>query len=545
MDADRRDLIHGLAAGLSLAMLAPATPVSAQPTGRLADQPFARFDSKDKPVRGGTLRLAAPLYVGLLNPNRWPVNDWVNLGHIHQKLMVTDGQYRPTVPYVAESIVRDTPTSAVITLREGVQFHDGTVLDAEALKQTLEWIRTPANATWTTGWLVNLEALEVVAPLKLRARFKDGWASFEGVMANVPGYALSPTALRKDPKRFETVDPKGVGAYTVEEANSGNYLKLRRNPNWWMAKALSRPDMPYFDGILVSVIPDPAVRLASFRAGKLDILNLEKSQYAVLRDDKRFDVYRSPLPITAGYRMNAVKGPCADVRVRKAIRHAIDVKALIEGTQHGVGRIASGLYPGDHWAHNPTLKPADFNPQLARWLLSQAGLEKGVTLKGYITNVTTTVQVAEAVKNMLAQVGINWQVDALSPTAVDARRKSLDWDLAGGGWTWIYDPDLPMTGLYHPQGNFVDGRTNIPDRTEQIEAARREVNLDKRRAMYQELEKRVNDECLDVWLWWEESVSAYQKWVRGYVHKGALEHKEAWVATHPLWFADGKPGKVG
>jgi len=365
------------------------------------------------------------------------------------------------------------------------------------------------------------------------------------VMANVPGYVLSPTALKKDPKRFETVDPKGVGAFTVEEANSGNYLKLKRFPNWWMGKALGRPEMPYFDNILVSVIPDPAVRLANFRAGKLDVLSLDKSQYATLKDDRRFNVYRSPLPTTAGYRINAVKGPCTDVRVRKAIRHAIDVKALIAGTQHGVGRIASGLYPGDHWAHNPSLKVADFNPQLAKWLLAQAGLEKGVTLKGYIINVTTAVQVAEAVKNMLAQVGINWQVDALSPTAADARRKSLDWDLASGGWTWIYDPDLAMTGLYHPQGNFAEGRTNIPDRTEQIEAARREVNHDKRRAMYQELGKRVNDECLDVWLWWEEAVVAYQKWVRGYDYKAAVEHKEAWSGTHPLWFAEGKPGKVG
>src|SRR5690606_7040888 len=126
------------------------------------------------------------------------------------------------------------------------------------------WIRVPANAAFTAGWMASLEALEVVGPLQLRFKFKDPWAAFEGVMANVPGYALSTTALAKDAKKFETVDPKGVGPYMVEEASPGNYLKLRRNPDYWLAKVLKR-DLPYHDGILVSVIPDPAVRLASFR----------------------------------------------------------------------------------------------------------------------------------------------------------------------------------------------------------------------------------------------------------------------------------------
>ena len=52
--------------------------------------------------------------------------------------------------------------------------------------------------------------------------------------------------------------------------------------------------MPYFDGILVTVDPDPSVRLANLRAGKIDVLSLDKSQYAIVKEDPALNVYRFP-----------------------------------------------------------------------------------------------------------------------------------------------------------------------------------------------------------------------------------------------------------
>jgi hypothetical protein len=69
--------------------------------------------------------------------------------------------------------------------------------------------------------------------------------------------------------------------------------------------------------------------------------------------------------------------------------------------------------------------------------------------------------------------------------------------------------------------------------------------MEKRRTLYQALEKRVVDEYLDAWLWWELSVTAYQKWIRGMSYNGNVRYKESWWFTHPLWFAEGKPGKLG
>lgn len=546
MDQDRRGTMQAwaaAAAGLALGPVARQAQAFSVPD--LAAQAYTRLDSADKPVRGGTLRLAVSQYIGNMNPNRWPVNDWVSLSYFHEKLMVNDGAYRPTVPYIAESVVRESATSVLITLRAGIQFHDGSPLTAEAVKYLFEWIKKPDNAAWTVGQLADLDSMEVVTPLKLRLTLKNPWASFEGVLAGAAGYVLSATALQQDARKFESTAPKGLGPYMVDEASPGNHLKLKRNPNWWLAKALGRPDAPYFDGMLISVIPDPSVRLANFRAGKIDILTLDKPQYAAVFQDKNVNLQIQPGNHAAAYRFNSAKGPCTDLRVRKAISHAIDRKALIDGTQFGLARPANGLFPSDHWAHNPAIKAVDHNPVMSKELLAQAGFDKGLTIKGYVLNTPEAIQVAEAVKNMLQQVGINWQFDALAPVAAAARRTAGDYDMATGGWAFILDPDICMTGLYHPNGNFSQGRTANPDLLKDIDAARNELVVSKRQTMYQALGKRVADDYLDAWLWWDLTATAYQKWVRGVSYDGNLRHKESWWFTHPLWFADGKPGSTG
>lgn len=537
---DRRELLVTLF-GMACMALTPAARAQAQKP--LTEQPWAVYDDKEKPVRGGVYRLAWPTYIGMLNPNHWPVTDWLSIAHVHEKLMITDGSYRPVVYWLAESLVQESPTSVLMTLRDGVQFQDGTALTAENVQQQIAWITKSDSTAWSKSMLSNLAKVDVTGPRQLRWTFKQPWAAFNGVMANVPGYALSMTALNKDEKKFDT-QPVGVGAFIVEEASPGNYLKLKRNPNWWFAKAIGRPDMPYFDGIQISVIPDPGVRLANFRAGRLDALTLDKSQYAMLKGDKRASVHVQPLPTTVGMRFNSEQGVFTDIRLRKAVLHAINQRALIAGTQHGLGRPATGLYPNDHWAYNPSLKAPEYNPQLAKKLLAEAGYEKGLTITGFFGNTPAQQTVAEAIKGMLAQVGVTWRVELLAAVAGTERLREGRFDLAEGGWTYIYDPDLTATGLYHPSGAFSMGRRKDPELVALIEAARNELDYDKRMAAYRELGRRVNEQCLDVWLWWEEQATAYQNYVRGYDPVLHRRDKEVYLRSHQYWFADGKPGRV-
>ena len=574
-------------------------------------KPWEKWDySKEKPVRGGYFRSAATKDVGLLNPNHWPVNDWGVITMLFEKLLLVKGDYME-VPWLAESFEFVDPVTCIFKLRTGITFTDGTVFNAEALKYQMDWIQDKRNGCWSIAWLMPLKSTDVVDEYTVKFNFKKPWGSFLGIIASVPGFAMSPTALKadimiKESKKMtqnvkqakkkaadaekkakaakskgeaeynkavakaekernkatklekeasvlaekvknlkETnVNPVGTAKYILEDRSAGNWLKVKRNPNWWYGKSVGHPDMPYFDGRIVTVIPDPSVQMANFRAGKLDIYYPDMFHYASLSKDPKFNVYVSPLNWSVGLRFNHARPPFNDIRMRKAISHAIDRKALIVGLQFGMARIASSFFPGDHWAHNPELQPVTYNPELSKKLLADAGHAKGITIKGHMDNDTGSISRTEAIKAMLAKVGINWDVDNLSRTAISDRVKNREYDLASNTYFWMFEPDLCVTNFYHPDGGWNRGRTNNKKVIELIEAGRKEVDHAKRQKIYWDIEKALNENYEDVYLFWPMRVRAHPKHVRGYVHEGGMRaHLELWDRSHPLWFADGKAPK--
>ena len=539
---DRRDFMLGIA-GAGVGLMGGAARADAA-HGDLLSQPWATWNTADKPVRGGILRTAAGDYIGKFNPDHWPVLDWGTINDFYEKLVTTDGSYRPTITWLLESLDYEGATTAVTRLRPGITFQDGTKLDAAAVKSVIEWIRDPTSATWSASWLAPLGTVDVVDDLTLRWHFKQPWGAFPGILANVPGYMISPAALAKDLADCDN-HPVGTGPYLLEDASPGNYIKMKRNPNWWFAKASGHPEMPYFDGVTVTIIPDPAVRLANLRAGTIDVLlAVDKSQYSTIKNASDLDVYVQPYNGTNGLRFNCTKGACQDIRVRQAISHAIDRRALIAGTQFGLARLASCLYPEDHWAHNPDLKPVPYDPALARSLLAQAGHAGGLTIRGYYNNTASGQTVAGAIKQMLSEVGVDWEVELLSPVAVTARLQQADYDLAEGGWSIVFDPDLAATALYAPGGGFNFGRSDNRPAIALIESGRSETDPAKRQQEYRQLEQVLYDNYEDAWLWWEEVVVAMRKNVRGYDHARTVKFKEAWTLAHPLWFKEGRNDSV-
>jgi peptide/nickel transport system substrate-binding protein len=562
--------------------------------------------SPAKPVRGGIANYATPLYIGLMNPNHWPVNDWVTIGAVYDKLILTDGNYRSTVPWLAESWKYLNEVTVVMKLRQGVQFHDGSTFNAEGLKYQMDWIMDPKNGAWTRAWMEPVTSIEVMDPYTVKWTFKRPWAGFLGVMSNVPGMVISAKALKADvalrdlkllarqverekknvadaekevaaatgeaaekakakldaaKKKLAPLEeeykktaalaagakeldnnPVGSGPFIFEEGNPGNFLKLKRNPNWWFAKFIGL-DMPYYDGFKVSVIPDPSVRLANLRAGKIETLVLDPSQVPMFKNERQLRVSLNNINWISSLRFNHKDGPCKDIRVRKAISQAIDRKALITGVDFGLGRQASCMYPEDHWCHNPNLKPVSYDPALSKKLLTQAGYKNGLTIKGYMPNTTQSISIGEAVKAMLAKVNITWNIEFLDPAAISEKMRKVDFDLAYGTWQWIYDPDLIATGLYHPDGGFNFGRSNNPKAITLIEAGRKEVDFEKRTKIYWELEKVLYDNYEDVWLWWPRYVSVTRKNIQGLNEAMGRKFKEAHGVSHPTWFKDGKENR--
>jgi len=561
-----------------------------------------------KPVRGGLFRAAAPFYIGVMNPNHFPVMDWMTMGYIYEKLIHHDGTLKPTQPWLAESWEYLDEVTVLMKLKKGIQFHDGSPFNAESVKYQIEWILDKNNGAWSRSWLDPLKSVEVVDTHTIKWHFNHPWGAFLGTMASVPGYQISMKALkaesalnelkllnrrlkstkrkvkktkkkaeeandkggefaekaeaRAEKARKELADmeekirelkvlsknarpldayPVGTGQYMIEKNSPGNYVQLKRNPNWWFGKSIGLPDMPYFDGYKVSVIPDPSVRLASLKAGTLDSITINPSQYKIVEKDKKLSLLTLPLNWLIWLMLNQTDGPCKDIRVRKAISHAIDREALIMGTQFGFGREASCIFPDKHWTHNPDLKPVSYDPELSKKLLSEAGYPDGLTLRGVTANAPMAQTFAKAVMGMLEKVGIKWDVKFYSVAGMGKPFMNLEYDMAGGMFQWIFEPDLISTALYTRGGVLNYGRNNNKEVIALIEAGRQEAEESKRIKIYHQLEKVLYDNYMDIYLFYPMIHVASNKNIRGYDIDMNTQYGEAFFWSHPLWFKDGRP----
>ncbi|MCP4750473.1 MAG: ABC transporter substrate-binding protein [Proteobacteria bacterium] len=563
--------------------------------------------SKEKPVRGGYYQSAAIRYIGLMNPNHWPVHGWMAMVLMYDRLVYPDGTYRAAVPWLAEQWKFENPTTVLMTLRKGVEFHDGSAFNAHSVKYQMDWINDRKNGAWTRNLLKPVKSVEVVDEHTVRWHFKYAWAGFADIMFNVPGLIMSTKALKadvalQDTKRlknkikiarkklakaekkseqaaakggakakkaaaklkkarrklaalkkqlkkaqadtdgFVGLDFKAVGSgpFMVEEARPGNYLKLKRNPNWWFGRSIGKPEMPYFDGRKVTVIPEPSVQLANLKAGKIDWLNVQKSQYPQVKDDPNLDVWVTPLNFTSLLAFNHKKGPFKDIRLRKAVSHAIDRKALIAANERGFGRVASCHFPSDHYAHNPNLKPVPYNPELSRKLLAQAGYPDGLTVKGVIYSNTASVRFGQIVKAMLKRVNITWELEMHDPVAAADKYRNLEYELGVLTGQYIRSPDSAMTLFYDPDAEEKNKRIENPGVMAMIKAARQELNFEKRKKMYWDIEKALYDNYDDAWLYHPTLIAAERKQARGYNREMSIVGGEAYYPTHPGWFRNGR-----
>jgi len=558
-----------------------------------------------KPVRGGYYRTAATRYVGLMNPNHWPVNDWGAISLFYEGITGSDGENKQKNPWLLHSWTYPDPLTLDMKLKKGVVFHDGSVMDAAALQYQVEWMGDRNNGAWTRADLKKFKEVKAIDPYTVRWKCKEPWGSFP---TGFFGFVISAEALKKDVALRESgnaareakkarekatadmqeakkmqaegkaeakqalekaeqaakeaaaleeqsrkleaqtqghrstdVHPVGTGPYMIEDASPDNFLKMKRNPNWWFGKSVGQPDMPYFDGMLITVIPDPSIQVANLRAGKIDSVALSKSQYSILKNDPNFAVFIYPHNTVRGLGFNQSRGPCQDLRVRRAISHAINRKALIAGTQFGLAREAACFIPPNHWAADTSLKPVAYNPELSKKLLAEAGFKDGLTITGFMSSDPDTQTRSEAIKNMLAEAGIRWNVDAVSPIVSSDRMTNLEYDLAQLDFGYVQDPDSFLIWFYVPGGNFNKGRNKNEQIQPMIEAGRQELDDAKRAVIYRKIQQLLYQNYEDVWLYQEMVVVAYRKKVQGFNQKMYEKGGNLYSYSHPLWFSGGKP----
>ena len=267
----------------------------------------------------------------------------------------------------------------------------------------------------------------------------------------------------------------GNGAYIVNEHKLNHFLSVKPNPLYHRAQEVKN------EGIRFLPIVNGYTETRMYMGGKLHITNnVPPEMITYARDKAPQDFCRDPYYCTIFYRLNTMRPPLNDVRVRKALSLAIDRDALVNKVVRGAGTPTFAFTPAGAGYEPPAMQDATYSTEErvaeARKLLAEAGYPQG---KGFpsLELMTTSRDVqrimAETIQAMWAEsLGIHVEIRACEWTAYKAAQQSKDYDISSSSWSGDYLDPATFVELWRGQGgNNCTGWSNATFDTLTAQAA--------------------------------------------------------------------------
>ena len=444
--------------------------------------------------------------------------------HMCEKLYEIDETLRIHPQLAAElPAYSDGGKTVTIKLRRGVKFNDGTAMDAEAVRYSLDRHLNMKGSSRRSE-LELVTAIEVVDPLTVRLRLKDPFSPLLATLADRAGMPVSPTQAKKLEDKFGTA-PVCVGPWAFAERIPQDRIVLEKS------KFYFDPGSAKFDRIVFRIIPDDNVRLANLRSGDIDMMHLvAPTDAASLRKEGRFQVSSvtglayNGITINLHNKNGKNKPPvdlgtplANDPRVREALDLSIDREALNQVAWEG--QYTPGCTPispvspfYDKGRKCPTRDIAK-----AKKLLAEAGLAGGYSFEMTIVNDPQQRRVGEVIQGMAKEAGFDI---SLRPSEfASALKDDDDGNLRAFliGWSGRVDPDGNIH-QFHTCGGSLNTTTACDESIDALLNKAREVNdLAQRAALYKEaIDKMVLSRRNLLYIYHQNYIVAYPKNLKNY-----------------------------
>ncbi|HVG79414.1 MAG TPA: ABC transporter substrate-binding protein [Patescibacteria group bacterium] len=428
----------------------------------------------------------------------WTTNNM--LEHIYDRLLDRDSKTFKPKPMLAESwkIVNDTTWE--FKLRKGVKFHNGEPFTAASVKATIDFALDPATKSHFAAaayWGLVKEVV-VVDDYTVRFVTKQPWPSLVDSAASTNSLMMPPKALKELGPAKLAEKPIGTGPFKFVEWKRDERLVLERNLDYWQGAAdASR--------VTFRFIPEFSARMAALLSGEIDVMK-DVPPHAVEAVERSG---RAKLRATVSSRINYLAlvnlkpGPMQDVRVRKAMNHAVDVDELIKQVLKGrATRMCGPLAPA-----NVDYSPVEcykYDPARAQALFKEAGVDPAklaLTLDTPSGRYPLDKDVSLAIGAQLQRLGIKTNVVVNEwGTHLDKIKNRNTGELFFLGWGPALHGQGTMQPLFLADQTYSSYGNNkaIDDK---IARAQTQMDPKARAEAYADLQKVVHDEAPWVFLW--------------------------------------------
>jgi len=443
-----------------------------------------------------------------------PAEPQNNSSYSHEALMAIfdplirlNGAGNPE-PGLAQSWTRnDDLTELTLKLRPGITFHDGLPVNAEAVRRNFERMAGLGGRAGTTmiETFKLVSSVEVLAEDTIRLKLKAPSGQIEFWLASNSGMMISPAAL-KEGVVGSALQPIGAGPFRLKSFDPNVKTVMTRVDNYW-GGTKNRPAA--FEH---HYVPDGRARLNALRSGQANIALIDPRQ---IPEAKSAGLHIEVVEKNALWLIypNLKKGPLGDLRVRRAIMHAIDREAIADALTNGSGRPTSQMWSSKSPFYVPELETRyPFDQKKAKALLAEAGLKDGFELTDLLLNNSEYRQVAEALQANLAEVGIRMKFDVVDVSQFPQfYRPPTRGDILMGRYGGRSDPIMTVHEVVGNGGSYAPGGSASPRIDELINQARRMAATDPRRiGVMQDLAREISDSAATMPMITRANVYAYK-----------------------------------
>jgi ABC-type transport system substrate-binding protein len=366
--------------------------------------------------RGGTLRVAMNRtfngFDTATNPTMFPTKLNVQRA-IYEDLFGLDKDGK-IIPKLGTSLkISPDQKTFTVTLRRGVKFSNGEPFTAQAYSDHFKRAMKATMVNFIKGQIGPLQDVVAIDDYTVEFRMSRSHTGFKAALTgpfqffwvNAPEHA-------KNMRAFVSKLPVGTGPYMLDSWDQGVSLTLVRNPNY------RHPEKQYLDKIVMPLISREEARLNGLKAGNLDLYITNSGKIAKLAEkDPNIEVFGQVDQGSGIVALDTSKPPLNDIRVRKALAHAVDRKVEVQAALGGVGGILATDWfgPKSKWYCGGKTSYPEYDPAKAKALLKDYG--KPVKFKLAVLTFPVFLTGAQVYQSFWKRVGIQVEIDPRPPGA--------------------------------------------------------------------------------------------------------------------------------
>jgi nickel transport system substrate-binding protein len=495
-----------------------------------------------------SMTLSWPRDIGTMNPHVYNPSQLIAQSMIYEPLVsYTEGG--ELQPHLAESwTISDDGKEYTFTLRDDVEFSDGTPFNADIVKKNFDTLMEDASLHSWLGVMNVLEETEVVDELTFKMTLTEPYyPALQDLAVVRPVRFLGEAGFPNDGDTSQGIkEPVGTGPWLLAEYKEDEYAVFTRNPNYW-------GESPQVDQVTIKIIPDAETRVLAFESGELDLIYgegvISMDSFNQLQESGQYETDLSEPVGTRSLLLNTSNEKLADLRVRLALHHGFNKEAMVEGITLGLEEKADNILSTNFPYTDIDVEPIDYDVEQAISYLEEAGWElpsvKTVREKDsqpleleLIYDKTDPIQkmMAETVQAEWAAIGVKLNMAGLELTDQIQRRRAGEFDVD----FWYnygapYDPHAFINVVAEEGWGVSEAHANLPmkqELDEQVKAALAATDEAERQQLYDSILNTLQEQSVFVPISYIKKTVVYQDHVNEFTFPANRdEHPFNWIET--------------